>query len=105
MKQNEKTSHTLFASGSGFGYLLDALAIIAYKSETKPKIIPNIDIHYTVRCASVINQFHERVERLIDEINMNGTVAINFNWYLTGPEEINEILDFDKSQFNTGNIF
>ena len=84
LKQNEILSYNLIATGSGFGYLLDVLGVLANKIEkTSEYTIPNINIYYTVRCNAVHDHFRNEVEILLRAIKCRGTANISFNWYVT----------------------
>lgn len=58
IKESAKFPCLLFASGSGFGYLMDVLSFLAYKKEMEEgELILQLNIHYTVRCEMFLSAY------------------------------------------------
>ncbi|XP_057311384.1 uncharacterized protein LOC130649170 [Hydractinia symbiolongicarpus] len=90
LKQNRKKCYTLFASGSGLGYLLDVLSFLAYKSSKRDAAErPHLDMYYTVSCAQFTDYFHEKVENLIKEVVFVQTATVSFHWSITAEKKGN----------------
>lgn len=88
LKQNRNKQYTLFASGSGFGYLLDVLSFLAYKSpEQNATARPHIDIYYTVSCAQFVECFKEKVDDLVKKVIATKAATVTFQWYVTSGED------------------
>lgn len=103
LERNEKTSFLLLASGSGFGYLLDVLSVLANKNFKKNDgvKIPNIQIHYTVACIGVYQNFVQEVQHHINVIKERKTAKVTFTWYSTKSAEE----DYGAQTFNDINLF
>ena len=96
------SSFLLLASGSGLGYLLDVLGILAYKTDAdkngkKRKL--KIDIHYSVRSAAFCKYFQENTNQLLQKIKEKNVALVTFNCYVTGEvknlEQENEMNVFN----------
>ena len=92
--------YTLFATGSGCGYLLDVLSFLAHKTETPHK--PNkIDIFYSVRCKAFYYLMRESIDELLKKIKEKNTAIVNFQFYVTSPageEEQHEVAETADTQ-------
>ena len=74
----------MIATGSGFGYLLDVLGVLANKIEKSSQYsIPDINIYYTVRCDALRQHFQSEVESLLRKVKSKGTANVSFYWYAT----------------------
>ena len=81
----------MIATGSGFGYLLDVLGVLANKIEkTSQYSIPNINIYYTVRCDALREHFQNEVETLLRKVKIKGTANVSFYWYATSGKGSND---------------
>ena len=90
---NETSSYVLFGSGSGFGYINDALSILAYKSNNNnnedgnSKDIPTIHIHYSARTVGLLYNFAEETEDKLRLIKEKNTASVIFHWYVTSSDD------------------
>lgn len=101
------SSFLLLASGSGFGYLLDVLGILAYKTNPEKhesKIKPKIDIHYTVRSQAFFAYFKNRTNMLVKKIKEKKIASVTFNCYVTGKVEKQET-DNDQERESEIDVF
>ncbi|XP_068670298.1 uncharacterized protein [Montipora foliosa] len=86
--------YVLFATGSGCGYLLDVLSSLAYGNRPffqgdsqKDNKRCRIEIYYSVRCQAFFRFFSEPIEELLRKIKAKGNISINFNFYVTNPDD------------------
>ena len=90
---NETSSYVLFGSGSGFGYINDALSILAYKinnnnnEDGNSKDIPTIHIHYSARTVGLLYNFAKETEDKLRLIKEKNTASVNFHWYVTSSDD------------------
>ena len=81
----------LLASGSGFGYILDVLGILAHKTSSKKHCRgtakPKVDIYYTVRYQALCQFFQSYTRELLIKIKQNNTATVTFNCYVTGKND------------------
>ena len=90
---NETSSYVLFGSGSGFGYINDALSILAYKSNNNnnedgnSKDIPTIHIHYSARTVGLLYNFAKETEDKLRLIKEKNTASVIFHWYVTSSDD------------------
>ena len=88
---NETSSYVLFGSGSGFGYINDALSILAYEinnnnnEDRNSKDIPTIHIHYSARTVGLLYNFAKETEDKLRLIKEKNTASVTFHWYVTSP--------------------
>ena len=84
---NETPSYVLFGSGSGFGYISDALSILAYKLDenntTNNTPAPSIHIHYSARTVGLLFNFAKETEEKLKLIKEKNTASVTFHWYVT----------------------
>ena len=99
----------LLASGSGFGYLVDVLGILAYKvsnnKHCQGQAKPRVEIHYSVRSLAIYHFFKSYVNNLLKNIQDKNTALVTFNCYVTGEEEIQKVNKDDTEQDNRIQLF
>ena len=107
---NETSSYVLFGSGSGFGYINDALSILAYKSNNNnnedgnSKDIPTIHIHYSARTVGLLYNFAKETEDKLRLIKEKNTASVIFHWYVTSSDDSvgvfeSNLIDIVKGRF------
>lgn len=87
---NETPSYVLFGSGSGFGYINDALSVLAYKINNdngKKRRIPSIHIHYSARTVGLLHNFAKETEDKLRLIKEKNTASVTFHWYVTSSDK------------------
>lgn len=108
---NETPSYVLFGSGSGFGYINDALSILAYKikNDDGHKDIPSINIYYSARTVGLLYNFAKETEDKLRLIKEKNTASVNFHWYVTSSDKSDgdgvdgfesNLIDVVKGRFN-----
>lgn len=81
--REDKREYIVFGSGSGFGYILDVLGILAYRLEKQKQRTPKVGIHFTIRSESFKISFQKEVENLLSIIIRKNTAEVDFHWYIT----------------------
>ena len=96
--QIQSPSHyLLFATGSGCGYLLDVLGCLAHRKKA-PFQRSKIDIFYSVRCKAFYYFLRKPIDELLKKIKENNAATINFQFYVTSPEEEQNEVDLPDTQ-------
>ena len=86
--EQSPSHYVLFATGSGFGYVLDVLSFLAYNSQPSHRGSRKItiDIFYSVRCKAFYNFWRKSIDELLKRIKEKNAASINFRFYVTSPE-------------------
>ena len=88
IKEPEENHFVLMACGSGFGYLMDAMGILAFKHLPKSeKHIPTVDIHFSIRCRTFLEYMRPDIEHLMKLIKDKNSANVSFTVYVTENEK------------------
>ena len=88
LKEPEEKYFTLLAAGSGFGYIMDVLGILAHKY-TPPAVnmVPHVDIHFAIRCRAFIRYMAPEIDEMMELIHSKQSAHVNFNVYITEKKD------------------